>query len=169
MVRAYIDRIKAVQPIINAVTDERFDEALNEARQLDERLKSIRERRNGPASNGNVNYNDNKDKDQISDNIPYDNDQDRLLWQSPLAGVPISVKESIGVKGLKQTCGLWARRDCIAQEDSVVVENARKLGIIPIVATNVPEMTLYWADCLVSKLHVRCKQYIYSLLVLILI
>lgn len=38
LVRACIDRIKQVNPLINAVVDERFEDALVEAKQLDERI-----------------------------------------------------------------------------------------------------------------------------------
>lgn len=40
MVSSYIERIKEIQPILNCVVAERFDEALKEARKCDELLKS---------------------------------------------------------------------------------------------------------------------------------
>ncbi|KAB0794152.1 hypothetical protein PPYR_13772 [Photinus pyralis] len=40
LVRACIDRIKQVNPLINAVVDERFEDALAEAKQLDERIRN---------------------------------------------------------------------------------------------------------------------------------
>lgn len=69
------------------------------------------------------------------------------MLRSPLLGIPISVKESIMVKGMKNTCGMWNRRDVIANDDAVVVKNVQRFGMIPICTTNVPESTLFWADC----------------------
>lgn len=40
VVQAYIDRIKEVQPILNCVCEDRFDEALKEARKCDDLLAS---------------------------------------------------------------------------------------------------------------------------------
>lgn len=40
MVNAYIDRIKKIQPILNCVAEDRFQKALNEARECDRILNS---------------------------------------------------------------------------------------------------------------------------------
>lgn len=40
VVEAFIDRIKQVNPILNAVVDTRFEEALQEAKQIDEDLRN---------------------------------------------------------------------------------------------------------------------------------
>lgn len=40
VVRAFIDRIRDVNPLLNAVVDDRFDLALEEARQVDQDIKS---------------------------------------------------------------------------------------------------------------------------------
>lgn len=40
MVSSYIERIKEIQPILNCVVSERFEEALEEAKKCDELLKS---------------------------------------------------------------------------------------------------------------------------------
>lgn len=126
MIEVYIERIKQVQPIINAVTHDRFKEALDEAKKLDQLLSDMR--------------NDKKDDNEFTQD-------ERDLFQSPLLGIPISVKESIMVNGMKNTVGLWNRKDVYAQEDAIVVKNIKRFGMIPICITNVPEGTLYWADC----------------------
>lgn len=130
-----------------------FDEALKEAQTIDNRLKFLRELH---------------EKDPT---VEIEREEDRLLWQSPLVGVPVSIKESIAVKGMKSTAGLAYRKDSRASSDSVAVDNIRKLGLIPVVTTNVPELTMYWADCRVSylfqlwlqadlsKLEAPCYQY----------
>lgn len=40
MVSSYIERIKEIQPILNCIIAERFEEALKDARKCDELLKS---------------------------------------------------------------------------------------------------------------------------------
>lgn len=122
----FIERIKQVQPHVNAMAQDRFKEALEEAKQVDELLAEFRGGK--------------KAESEFS--------QDQLdALNSPLLGIPISVKESIGVRGMRNSCGLWSRRDVAADEDAVVVRNVRRYGMIPICTTNIPECTLYWADC----------------------
>lgn len=67
VVGAFIERIKAVNPLVNAVVDQRFADALREARELDARLDATPD--------------------------------DEALRGLPLLGVPLTVKESIAVKG----------------------------------------------------------------------
>jgi len=68
-VQAYVTRIKEVNPFINAVVDERFLAALNEAKNYDEQLKE-----------GKF-------------------DVETLEKEMPLYGVPITIKECCAVKG----------------------------------------------------------------------
>lgn len=69
VIEAYIARVKEVNPTLNAVVQERFDQALQEARDLDLRL-----------ANSNKSVED-------------------MARDTPLLGVPLTVKESIPVKG----------------------------------------------------------------------
>lgn len=71
VVSTYITRIKQVNPIVNAVTDERFKAALMDAKAADDFIA----------------------KTKISEAI--------LVKNKPFLGVPITIKESCGVKGLK--------------------------------------------------------------------
>lgn len=121
----FTQRIEEVNPSINAMTQDRFKEAHEEAQKIDELLAAFRSGK--PESEFSA--------DEL----------ERL--RSPLLGVPISVKESICVRGFRNTCGLWDRRNTNAQQDAVVVANVQRLGMVPICTTNVPECTLYWADC----------------------
>lgn len=68
VVSVYIDRILTVNTILNAVMDERFADALKEAKKADHLCNEM--------------------------------DKDELLKNFPLLGVPFTVKEMIGVKGL---------------------------------------------------------------------
>lgn len=69
VVRAYIDRIKDVNPILNAVSEDRFKDAVKQAEDVDRLLES---------------------KSKSVDMIERD---------TPLLGVPMTVKESCQVKG----------------------------------------------------------------------
>lgn len=61
------------------------------------------------------------------------------LYRSPLHGVPIAVKDLIGVKGVRMTAGSRVLADYVAPEDAAVVEQLRKAGAIIIGKTNTHE------------------------------
>jgi Asp-tRNA(Asn)/Glu-tRNA(Gln) amidotransferase A subunit family amidase len=56
--------------------------------------------------------------------------------------VPISVKSSIAVGGLKFECGSPTRRGIVAAEDGVLVRRLNQAGAIILGNTNVPEMLM---------------------------
>jgi Asp-tRNA(Asn)/Glu-tRNA(Gln) amidotransferase A subunit family amidase len=60
----------------------------------------------------------------------------------PLHGVPISIKSSIAVAGLKHECGNRTRVGIVAQEDAVLVQRLKQAGAIVLGNTNVPEMLM---------------------------
>ncbi|MFL6440077.1 MAG: amidase [Terriglobales bacterium] len=60
----------------------------------------------------------------------------------PLHGVPISIKGSIPVNGLRFECGSPTRRGMVAQQDAVLVQRLKKAGAIILGNTNVPEMLM---------------------------
>ncbi|GFT48823.1 fatty-acid amide hydrolase 2-A, partial [Nephila pilipes] len=68
VVKAYINRIRQVQPIVNAIVDERFSEAIQEAQEIDKFLKET----------------------TITDN--------ELAEEKPFLGIPVTIKEAIAVK-----------------------------------------------------------------------
>lgn len=71
VIRAYIERIREVNPLINAVVEERFEAALQDA----------------------------KVADMDVENAHQFGTLDQLAVQKPLLGVPLTVKESCGLKG----------------------------------------------------------------------
>ena len=103
VLQAYIDHVNKVKPSINAIVEDRFTQALEEAEQLDEQF-------------------------------------DLILDKGPLFGVPISVKESFHVKGMKTTGGLIHRQDLISTEDAAVVATLKTAGAIIIGKTNTPSL-----------------------------
>lgn len=112
VVRAYIERIKEVNPILNAVIDERYDAALKEAMLCDENIRS-----------GKVSTLE-------------------LEKTKPLYGVPFTVKESCSLKDLSYTAGTVIRRGVKATSDGEAVKLLRQAGGIPLCVTNTPELCL---------------------------
>uniref|UniRef100_A0A0C9RJ59 FAAH2_2 protein n=1 Tax=Fopius arisanus TaxID=64838 RepID=A0A0C9RJ59_9HYME len=110
VVTAYIERIKEVNPFINAVVDERYEDAIKDARNCDKILE-----------NGEISI-------------------DKITRTKPLFGVPFTVKESCGVKGLSQTGCTRIRRGIKASENSPMVLTMTKVGAIPLCVTNTPEL-----------------------------
>ncbi|MEO7679443.1 MAG: amidase family protein [Sphingomonas sp.] len=56
----------------------------------------------------------------------------------PLAGVPMTVKESYDVAGLKTTWGFTEHRDFTARTDAVLVQRLKRAGAVMLGKTNVP-------------------------------
>jgi Asp-tRNA(Asn)/Glu-tRNA(Gln) amidotransferase A subunit family amidase len=60
----------------------------------------------------------------------------------PLSGIPISVKETVGIAGETVTVGSLRRPPTYCEEDSPVVQRLRQAGAIIIARSNMPEMAL---------------------------
>ena len=116
LVRAYISRAREVQPLINAIIDERFEEALAEARALDATISR-----------------------QLAESGELEDD----LRRKPFLGVPYTGKDSIAIKGLRLCSGIPARKDIRAEVDSSVAKLWAEAGAIPLAQTNVPELLLW--------------------------
>lgn len=113
VIKAFISRIKKVNPQLNCVVDERFDDALQDAAQADALI----------ASNEYT--------------------ADQLRETKPFLGVPISTKDCIAVKDMLHTGGLWARRNIRSSEDSDAIRLMRKAGAIPFALTNTSEVCMW--------------------------
>ncbi|XP_063987724.1 fatty-acid amide hydrolase 2-B-like isoform X1 [Diachasmimorpha longicaudata] len=114
VVLAYIQRCRDVNPMLNAIVENRFDAALEEAREIDVSLKSG------------------------------DKPEEVLKRETPLLGVPITVKESISVAGMSHTAGRRTEEPVHALNDSDAVRRAKKAGAIPLLVSNTPEMCMCW-------------------------
>ncbi|XP_076240162.1 fatty-acid amide hydrolase 2-B-like [Calliopsis andreniformis] len=110
VVEAYIERIKEVNPFINAVVEDRFEEALNDAKICDEKLQT----------------------EEVTAAM--------LEQEKPLYGIPFTVKETCSLKGLSCTGGAVARRGMKSSEDGAAVELIKNAGAIPLCVSNIPEM-----------------------------
>jgi fatty acid amide hydrolase len=61
----------------------------------------------------------------------------------PLAGVPITIKESFDLAGTPATYGIPARKEVLAARDDRYVARLRQAGAIILGKTNVPQLLLY--------------------------
>ncbi|KAI8323387.1 amidase signature enzyme [Martensiomyces pterosporus] len=118
VVAAYIERIKKVNPFLNAVVADRFDEALAEARAIDKLI--------------------------ASGDIP----EECSVEKKPFLGVPITIKECIAVKGMPNTYGLaWRENNpkySPATYSSPRTENLVRAGFVILGVTNNPELLMAW-------------------------
>ncbi|KYN33683.1 Fatty-acid amide hydrolase 2, partial [Trachymyrmex septentrionalis] len=72
----YVERCKIVNPLINAIVEDRFDAAIREAREIDNFLQST-----------------------IIDEA-------KIANEKPLLGLPVTIKESIAVQGMSYSVGM---------------------------------------------------------------
>ena len=119
LIRSYIDRCRAVNPHINAIIQDNFENAINEAKQVDLRVQQELEG-NGPI------------------------DESMSIHSQPFLGIPFTTKDSLAVKDMYWTAGLYARKGITAPKDADVIDLMKKSGAIFIAMTNVPELVMWW-------------------------
>ncbi|KAJ1949631.1 Fatty-acid amide hydrolase 2, partial [Linderina macrospora] len=110
VVTAYIERINQVNPLLNGLVADRFDQAIEDAEAIDKLVAS------GDLS---------------------------AFESKPFLGVPITIKESIAVKGMPNTYGLFWRQK-LEPESSVTskpVQNIIDAGFIILGVTNTPTLS----------------------------
>uniref|UniRef100_A0A8D9AG24 Fatty-acid amide hydrolase 2 n=1 Tax=Cacopsylla melanoneura TaxID=428564 RepID=A0A8D9AG24_9HEMI len=114
VVRAYFFRCRDVNPHLNAIVEDRFKEAIEEAHAVDEAL------------------------------LKGDKTKEELARDTPLLGVPLTIKGSIAVKGLSNAVGAFKLKGRKAEEDARVVQMLREAGAIILCITNTPELCTSW-------------------------
>src|SRR5699024_8544869 len=103
VVSTFISHAKKENAYIHAIVEDRFEDALIEAKDKDRRLKTTTQ-------------------------------------VGPLFGVPISVKESFNVQGMKTTGGLVHLKNNRATHDAEVIQSLKEAGAIIICKTNTPAL-----------------------------
>lgn len=102
-----------MNPLLNCVVDQRFEDALQEAAKVDELIAA----------------------DEFT--------AEQLKETKPFLGVPVSTKDCIAVKDMLHTSGLWLRRNIRSPEDADSVRLIREAGAIPFALTNVSECCMW--------------------------
>lgn len=64
--------------------------------------------------------------------------------ETPLLGVPVTVKESISVKGMSNQGGRKHKERFFAKEDAPCVKEIKKSGAIILLVSNTPELCMNW-------------------------
>ncbi|BES87438.1 Amidase [Nesidiocoris tenuis] len=113
--RAFAERCRQINSILNAIVDERFDDAIQDAKKVDEFLATT------------------------------DMSESELAASKPFLGVPFTSKESTEAEGMSFTFGIISRKiqDMKGAVDSNVVNLLKQRGGILIAVTNVPELNLW--------------------------
>jgi len=75
--------------------------------------------------------------------------------EGALLGLPLSIKDSLGVAGMPWRSGSLARVDRVADADATVVARARAAGAVILCKTTLPEYT--WSTETESALHGRTR------------
>lgn len=116
LVSTYINRVKEVNPFLNAVVEERYRAALDEAKAVDRQINEAKK-------SGSF---------------------EQLVKEKPLLGVPFTVKESCSLAGLSNSVGLLENAGRRATTDGTAVSLVKKSGAIPLLVSNTPELCLGW-------------------------
>ncbi len=103
-VSAFLERIRAIDPKVNAYLSTMGEQALDEARLFDSGKKDFS--------------------------------------ASPLAGVPIAIKDVICIKGSVTTCGSRMLQGFVAPYSATVIEKLRQAGAVFIGKTNMDEFAM---------------------------
>lgn len=114
VIRSYIARIKQVNPILNAIVQDRFAEAITEAQNVDKLISSKK----------------------IS--------VEELKISKPLLGLPVTVKESIAVKGMSNRAGSLFNNKIKSEIDATAITQVKNAGAIPLLVSNTPELCMNW-------------------------
>lgn len=113
VMEAHLEVLERSHARLNAVVADRFAAAREEARSIDQRIA-------GSSLRGKVD-----------------------AEESPLLGVPFTVKESIALEGMPHSAGVLARRDRRATQSAPAVKRLMQAGAIPVGVTNTSELTLW--------------------------
>lgn len=129
VVKAYISRQKAVNPIINAITESRVESALKEAQAVDDKIRDLLQRANS----------DSPDAEAAKSELK------RIEVEQPFLGVPVSVKHFFLIQNFLETGGSLARfrKGKRSTHNAELVDSLQRAGAILLCHTNAPEQGLW--------------------------
>ncbi|XP_047348462.1 fatty-acid amide hydrolase 2-A-like isoform X1 [Vespa velutina] len=114
VVSTFIARCKEVNPILNAIVEDNYKNALKEARAVDYFLNTT------------------------TQSIEY------IAKEMPLFGVPVTIKASIAVKDFSIAVGVTSEKHIKAKKNAHVVRKIREAGGIILLTSNTPELCMFW-------------------------
>ncbi|XP_017783276.1 PREDICTED: fatty-acid amide hydrolase 2-like [Nicrophorus vespilloides] len=117
VIKMYINRINEVNPLINGVVEDRYSDAILDAKAADAYLDSIQHKTE---------------------------EMETVRREQPLLGVPLTVKEGVAVKGMTLIAGSLARKHIRAKATGPTIVYLMRAGAIPLCVTNTPEYSFYF-------------------------